>query len=167
MRPWRSRERELGGHHTLYNLIFLTFGGVAQLGTLPNRLHTPPGRGEVNGLCIRKCRSCKYNGWRRKIFGSFFVDIGSTDTEIPSRELARLGINRESKRDYELANGKIVSYDVGYALINLKGEKVAANVVFGDDNCEPLLGVTVLESAGFIVDPVHQVLRKVAALYMK
>ena len=106
-------------------------------------------------------------GGDEKYSVSFLVDSGSTDTVIPSRELERLGINRESKRDYELANGKIVSYDVGYALINLKGVKVAANVVFGDDNCEPLLGVTVLESAGFIVDPVHQVLRKVAALYMK
>ena len=97
----------------------------------------------------------------------FLVDTGSMVTVIPSRELERLGINRESKRDYELADGKIVSYDVGYALISIKGEKVAANVVFGDDSCEPLLGVTVLESAGFVVDPVHQVLRKDAALYMK
>ena len=119
------------------------------------------------GFVYASAEVTNIKGGDEKYSVPFLVDTGSTDTVIPSRELERLGINRESKRDYELADNTIVSYDVGYALINLKGEKVAANVVFGDDNCEPLLGVTVLESAGFIVDPVHQVLRKVAALYMK
>ena len=106
-------------------------------------------------------------GGNEKYSAPFLVDTGSTDTVIPSRELERLGINREGKRDYELADGKIVSYDVGFAVISIKGEKVAANVVFGDDNCEPLLGVTALESAGFIVDPENRVLRRLEAIPLK
>jgi len=97
----------------------------------------------------------------------FLVDTGATDSVIPSNELERLGIKREWKQDFELADGTIVSYDMGYAFVRVNGIKVAANVVFGGDNTEPLLGVTVLESAGLIVDPIHQVLRKVAAISLK
>ena len=97
----------------------------------------------------------------------FLVDTGATDTVIPSNELDRLGIKREGTRNYELADGSVVSYDVGYAFLCVNGEKVAANVVFGEEKSEPLLGVTVLESAGFIVDPIRQVLRKTAAIPLK
>ena len=97
----------------------------------------------------------------------FLVVTGATDSIIPSNELERLGIKRVSKRNYELADGKVVSYDVGYAFLSVNGEKVAANVVFGEKNSEPILGVTVLESAGFVVDPIRQVLRKTAAILLK
>lgn len=97
----------------------------------------------------------------------FLVDTGATDTVIPANELDKLGIKREGSRKYELADGTVVSYDVGFAFININGEKVAANVVFGEEKSEPLLGVTVLESAGFIVDPVNQVLKKISAIPLK
>ena len=97
----------------------------------------------------------------------FLVDTGATDTIIPSDELERLGIKRENKRNYELADGTVVNYDVGYALLCVNGEKVVANVVFGKEKSEPLLGVTVLESAGFIVDPIRQILKKTAAIPLK
>jgi clan AA aspartic protease len=97
----------------------------------------------------------------------FLVDTGATDTVIPADELEKLGINREYKREYELADGSIVSYDIGHAFVFVNGEKIAANVIFGEKGCEPLLGVTVLESAGLIVDPVHQILRKISAIPLK
>jgi clan AA aspartic protease len=98
---------------------------------------------------------------------SFLVDTGAIDTVIPANELDNIGVARKKKRSYELANGSRVSYDVGYALVRINGEEVAANVIFGDNDTEPLLGVTVLESAGFVVDPVNQVLKKVDALSLK
>ena len=97
----------------------------------------------------------------------FLVDTGATDTIIPANELERLGIKRENKRNYELADGTVVVYDVGYAFLRVNGEKIAANVIFGEEGSEPLLGVTALESAGFIVDPIRQILRKVAAIPLK
>jgi len=97
----------------------------------------------------------------------FLVDTGATDTIIPANELERIGVKREGKRNYELADGTVVSYDVGFAFLCINGEKVVANVVFGNENSEPLLGVTVLESAGFIVDPIRQILRKSAAIPLK
>ena len=86
----------------------------------------------------------------------FLVDTGATDTIIPANELDKLEIKREGKRNYKLVDGSIVSYDVGYAFVCVNGEKVVANVVFGEEKSEPLLGVTVLESAGFVVDPVQR-----------
>ena len=97
----------------------------------------------------------------------FLVDTGATDTVIPANELEKIGIDRESKRAYELADGSVVLYDTGYAFIHVNGEKIAANVVFGEEGCEPLLGITVLESAGFIVDPVRQILKKIEAIPLK
>ena len=101
-------------------------------------------------------------GGEEKYLMPFLVDTGATDSVIPSRELERIGIKREQKRTYELADGSLVEFDIGYAFLCVNGEKVAGSVVFGDNNSEPLLGVTVLESAGFIVDPVRQVLKKTA-----
>ena len=98
---------------------------------------------------------------------SFLVDTGATDTIIPSNELERLGIKREGKRNYGLADGTVISCDVGYALLQVNGEKVVANVVFGEDKSEPLLGVTVLESAGLVVDSVRKILKKTAAIPLK
>ena len=97
----------------------------------------------------------------------FLVNTGATDTVIPANELEKIGVTREGKRAYELADGTVVSYDIGYAFVRVNGEKVAANVVFGEEGCEPLLGVTVLESAGFIIDPVRQILKKGAAIPLK
>ena len=97
----------------------------------------------------------------------FLVDTGATDTIIPANELDRLGVKREAKRNYELADGSIVSYDVGYAFLSVNGERVVANVIFGEDSSEPFLGITVLESAGFLVDPVQRILVKIAAIPLK
>jgi len=97
----------------------------------------------------------------------FLVDTGATDTVVPSDELEKIGVTREGKRSYELADGTVVTYDTGFAFVFVNGEKVVANVVFGNEGSEPLLGVTVLESAGFVVDPVSQMLKKIAAIPLK
>ena len=97
----------------------------------------------------------------------FLVDTRATDTVISASELEIIGVTREDKNVYELADGTTVSYDTGYAFVSVNGKKVVANVVFGEEGCEPLLGVTVLESAGFVVDPVHQILKRVESIPLK
>jgi clan AA aspartic protease len=119
------------------------------------------------GLVYATTEITNIAGGEGKYTMPFLVDTGATDSIIPSNELERLGIKREAKRNYELADGTVVSYDIGYAFICVNGEKVAGNVIFGEDNIDPLLGVTVLESAGFIIDPVRQVLKKTAAIPLK
>jgi predicted aspartyl protease len=68
---------------------------------------------------------------------------------------------------YELADGSEVEYEFGLAEIEFLGEVTAGRVIFGPDCCEPLLGVTALESAGFVVDPANQKLKRLPAIPLK
>ncbi|MCL1844451.1 MAG: clan AA aspartic protease [Defluviitaleaceae bacterium] len=103
----------------------------------------------------------------RTFSDSFLVDTGATDTIVPSNELEQIGIERRRKRSYELADGTVVSYDVGVALVRFEDEETAIDVVFGKNGVEPLLGVTALQSTGFIVDPANHTLRKMSAIPLK
>jgi clan AA aspartic protease len=86
----------------------------------------------------------------------FLVDTGAYDTVVPADELEKIGVTRESKETYKLADGSCASFDLGYAMITINGRKVPGMVVFGKKGSEPLLGVVTLEAARFIVDPVSQ-----------
>ena len=99
--------------------------------------------------------------------GSFLVDTGAADSVVRADELEKIGVERKFKRNYELADGSIVPYDVGAAWIRFNDEETAASVVFGDNGTEPLLGVTVLQSLGFVVDPGTHSLMKKAAITLK
>ncbi len=57
--------------------------------------------------------------------------------------------------------------DVTTADIEVMGEVTAGLVVVGDDEAEPLLGVTVLESVGIEIDPRNQRLKKLPAVRLK
>lgn len=47
------------------------------------------------------------------------------------------------------------------------GEFVGATVIFGNDDIEPILGVTALESVGIEVDPQDQRLKRLLAVRLK
>jgi hypothetical protein len=47
------------------------------------------------------------------------------------------------------------------------GETTAGTVIFRDPDCEPLLGVTALESVGIIVDPANETLKRLPAIPLK
>jgi predicted aspartyl protease len=53
------------------------------------------------------------------------------------------------------------------ARIEFMGEVVGATVIFGDDDAEPLLGVTALESVGIEVDPQNQRLKRLPTVRLK
>ena len=46
-------------------------------------------------------------------------------------------------------------------------EIVGGTVVFGEENAEPLLGLTALESVGIEVDPLNQRLKRLPAVRLK
>ena len=97
----------------------------------------------------------------------FLVDTGCMDTMAPASELKRIGIEPEGKDEYELASGERVEYEYGIARMTFMGEVIATRIIFGPDDSEPLLGVIALESAGFLVDPKNQRLRKLRARPLK
>jgi clan AA aspartic protease len=97
----------------------------------------------------------------------FLVDTGAIDCYIPGNRLREIGIEPAGKRTFEPANGTELSLDIAVARIEFMGEVVGATVIFGADDAEPLLGVTVLESVGIEVDPQNQRLKRLPAVRLK
>nr|VFJ45331.1 MAG: clan AA aspartic protease, AF_0612 family [Candidatus Kentron sp. FW] len=97
----------------------------------------------------------------------FLVDAGSIDCMAPGEELERMGIRKERKSAYELANGETVEYEVGFARIAFMGQETVSQIIFGPRGGEPILGVVALENLGFFVDPVSRQLKRSAAKPLK
>lgn len=97
----------------------------------------------------------------------FLVDNGATDSMAPAEELERIGVPRKGRMAYELADGTVKEYPFGLVQIEFMGEITAGRVIFGDAGCEPLLGVTALESVGIMVDPTNMTLKRLPAIPLK
>ena len=54
--------------------------------------------------------------------------------------------------------------DITAAQVEFMGEIAGVTIAMGDDSCEPLLGVTALESMGIEVDPHNQELNKLGTI---
>ncbi len=85
--------------------------------------------------------------------GQALVDTGATDTFLPASILRKLGIVSAARRSYELADDTERELPIGFGVIEVEGLAAGATLVFADEDVEPLLGVTVLESTGLLVDP--------------
>ncbi|MBF0492456.1 MAG: clan AA aspartic protease [Deltaproteobacteria bacterium] len=102
-----------------------------------------------------------------KFSDEFMVDTGAIDCLIPGKILKKLGIPVAKTLEYEMADGSLHKYPVGFARIEFMGEETVTQVVFGPDDCEPLLGVVALENTGYGVDPITKTLRKMNARPLK
>ena len=99
--------------------------------------------------------------------GLFLVDTGATDCLVPRQHLEAVGLVPEGRRRYGLADGSEIRLDIAVARIEFMGEFVGATVVFGEEDAEPLLGVTALESVGIEVDPLNQTLKRLPAVRLR
>jgi clan AA aspartic protease len=99
--------------------------------------------------------------------GLFLVDTGAVECLVPGRHLREIGIEPRSKRNYALADGTEVVFEVGVAEIEFMGDRGGASVIFGADDAEPILGVTALESVGIEVDPRSQRLKRLPSVRLK
>ena len=97
----------------------------------------------------------------------FLVDTGAIDCLAPGNALEAAGIEIEGKDVYELANGKVVQYSYGFARVSFMGAETVTQIIFGENDCEPILGVTALENTGIAVDPVTRSSRKMSAKPLK
>lgn len=103
----------------------------------------------------------------REWSGLFLVDTGATDSLVPRCHLDEIGVEPDGQRIYVLADGSELRLDIAVARFEILGEIVGTTVMFGDDDAEPLLGVTALESLGIEVDPLNQRLRRLPAVRLK
>jgi len=99
--------------------------------------------------------------------GEFLVDTGAIESVIPRQHLEAIGVEPFGSRTYELADGSRLQLDMGGAVLEFMDETVMGTVVFVDDDAEPLLGLTALESAGIEVDPRNQQLKRLSAVRLK
>jgi len=73
------------------------------------------------------------------------VDTGSTYTWIRRRRLEKLNLKPMTDWSFKTIEGKIVSRDIGEAVLECLGERVTSIVVFAEENDAELLGVYALE----------------------
>nr|VFK80571.1 MAG: clan AA aspartic protease, AF_0612 family [Candidatus Kentron sp. SD] len=99
--------------------------------------------------------------------GLFLVDTGATDSLAPRKHLDAMGLASMGKRTYALADGSESRLDIGPAIFEFMGDATAGTVIFGEDNAEPILGVTALESVGIEIDPRNQRLKRLPAVRLK
>ncbi len=99
--------------------------------------------------------------------GVFLVDTGAMDCMVPRKHLESIGLEPKGKRVYEMADGSKIRMDATTAQVEFMGEFVGATIIIGDEDTEPLLGVTALESAGIEVDPRNESLKKLPAVRLK
>lgn len=97
----------------------------------------------------------------------FLVDTGAIDCMAPESALRAAGIAEEGKAVYELANGEVVEFRYGFARVAFMGAETVAQIIFGPEDAEPILGVVALENAGIGVDPVSRTLRRMSAKPLK
>lgn len=81
------------------------------------------------------------------------VDSGSEYTWLPAEELKNAGITVR-KRDvpFVMANGQVVTRDVGYAILRCQEFETVDEVVFGRKGDLKLLGSRTLEGFGAVLD---------------
>lgn len=99
--------------------------------------------------------------------GTFLVDTGAIDSLVPRDRLEQIGLRPRGHRTYELADGREAVMGIAVAELEFMGDIVGATIVVGEDDTEPLLGVTALESLGIEVDPTNQRLRRLPSIRMK
>jgi predicted aspartyl protease len=78
----------------------------------------------------------------------FVVDTGAIDCLAPADRLAQAGIQVEGKAVYELANGQPTELEYGFARVSFLGAETVAQMIFGPQGAEPILGVAALEHVG-------------------
>lgn len=109
----------------------------------------------------------EFNKTQKSYEAEFLVDTGSIDCMAPANELERIGVRKEGKAVYELANGQVVEYELGFARVAFMGQETVSQIIFGPEGVEPILGVVVLENLGFVVDPVNKQLKRLSAKPLK
>ena len=81
------------------------------------------------------------------------VDSGSEYTWIPAETLKHLGVTIAKKDEpFQMANGMIVTRQVGYAIVRAASFETIDEVVFAEPGDLSLLGARTLEGFGAVVD---------------
>ncbi|HEX4683085.1 MAG TPA: hypothetical protein VH277_10265 [Gemmatimonadaceae bacterium] len=81
------------------------------------------------------------------------VDTGAELTWAPRTVLEDLGIQVEKRETFQMADGRAITRDVGYAIVHAAGARTVDEVVFAEPGDLILLGARSLEGMNLRVDP--------------
>lgn len=97
----------------------------------------------------------------------FLIDTRAIDCLAPASALQQAGIAVEGWDVYEMANGDVFNYPYGFSRLSFMGSKTVAQIIFGPEDAEPILGMAALENAGIGIDPVTRALKRMIAKPLK
>src|SRR2546423_6283564 len=81
------------------------------------------------------------------------VDTGSEYTWLPKKVLIEIGVQvRKPDQQFVMANGSVITRNIGYAILKSNGFETVDEVVFAENGDLNLLGAHTLEGFGAIVD---------------
>ena len=103
----------------------------------------------------------------RRWTGEFLIDTGAIDCLIPRRQLEAMGVEAHDRRPYVLADGSEVVLEVGGVLLEVMGGTTHIDVIFADDDAQPLLGARAMESLGVEIDVRNHRLRRLPAVSLR
>lgn len=86
----------------------------------------------------------------------FLIDSGALYTVVPEKSLENLGVKKDSKREFIMADGRSITRYMGGAVFEYSGRRSFAPVMFGEGNDMAVLGATTLEALGFGLDPLKR-----------
>jgi clan AA aspartic protease len=104
---------------------------------------------------------------RKSVAVDFLIDSGAVYSLVPEKKLKAIGIKPYKKLDFTLADGSVVTREVGDAYFEFRGDGGAAPVIFGEDRDQPLLGATTLESLGLVLNPFQRELHPMKLVLMR
>ena len=79
--------------------------------------------------------------------------LTSLNSHVPASMLLSIGIEPQFARRIWLADESSIRRPVGAAKYGLLGDEYVGEVIFSEEGTQPILGLTVLESLGLVVDP--------------
>jgi len=93
-----------------------------------------------------------------EVLRDVLVDTGAEATWVPRAVLEALGIRAERVERYQMADGRILERQVGFALVHVGDKATADDVVFAEPGDTLILGARSLEGLNLRVDPRAKVL---------
>lgn len=96
---------------------------------------------------------------QKQISEKFMVDTGAAYTVLPYSLAKKLDIQPVKTQEFVLADGTTVTRQLGYAFVEIDGDRAPSTVVIGEKDDSPLIGVITLENMGLMVDPFKRTLR--------
>ena len=92
------------------------------------------------------------------------VDTGSAYTILPASVLEGLGVEPHDTRNFQVADGRIITRGFGQTWVRLDERENISPVVFWDEGTTPLLGAVTLEIFGLGIDTLNRRLVPVTSM---